>query len=84
MTINLNSTIRVTLTPLGADLYYTHYRGAFSYLSLAEMERLMKPILLKNNVWETELWHFASIMGPHLYMGGPALIEGTDMEVVNP
>lgn len=83
MIVNLNSTIRVKLTPLGADLYYAHYRHSFRYLPKEEIERLIDPIRLTDNIWETQLWFFASVMGPHLYMGGPALIEGTDMEVVN-
>lgn len=79
--VNLNAHIRVQLTPLGVDLYHAYYRRLYSHYP-ANGPIPLYPALKDDCFWETELWHFAHIMGPWLYNGAQPVTVGTDLEIL--
>lgn len=66
-TFSINDTIRVRLTDAGrAHLLASPYRTK------------VEP----DGTFEIQLWDFAHVFGPKLYMGAPTLIDGGQVEVL--
>ena len=59
MNININSSIKISLTPNGLDIYNQY------------LKNLNQPPVGKIFILETELCEFANIFGKHLYNGNP-------------
>ncbi len=59
MNININSSIKISLTPNGLEIYNQY------------LKKLNQPSVCKNFILETELWEFANIFGEYLYNGNP-------------
>lgn len=61
VTVNLNARVRAKLTPFGLATLY------------AARATVCVPndILERRGEWETQLWQFMAVFGPHLYNGAP-------------
>lgn len=76
--INLNETIKVKLTPLGAEIYYKQ----FDELNKQYERQICKPRMPqidKDGYTEFQLWHFIELYGQHIGMCKPNVIEPLDI-----
>ena len=76
--INLNETIKVKLTPLGAEIYYKQ----FDELNKQRGRKICKPHMPridKDGYTEFQLWHFIELYGQHIGMCKPNVIEPLDI-----
>lgn len=72
--INLNDTIKVKLTPYGAEIYYKQ----FDKLNKQYEKEICKPHMPqidKDGYTEFQLWHFIELYGEHIGMCKPNVIE---------
>ena len=72
--INLNETIKVKLTPYGAEIYYKQ----FDELNKQYGRQICKPHMPridKDGYTEFQLWHFMELYGQHIGMCKPNVIE---------
>lgn len=75
--INLNSIIKVKLTPRGVDIFYHQY-DELNKNSLFRGTKLIAPRMPeidKDGYTEFVLWKFMSIYGEHMVMGAPEVIN---------
>lgn len=76
--INLNETIKVKLTPYGAEIYYKQ----FDELNKQRGREICKPQMPridKDGYTEFQLWHFMELYGEHIGMCKPNVIEPLDI-----
>lgn len=76
--INLNETIKVKLTPYGAEIYYKQ----FDELNKQYGREICKPLMPqidKDGYTEFQLWHFIELYGQHIGMCKPNVIEPLDI-----
>ena len=76
--INLNETIKVKLTPYGAEIYYKQ----FDELNKQRGREICKPHMPridKDGYTEFQLWHFIELYGQHIGMCKPNVIEPLDI-----
>lgn len=76
--INLNETIKVKLTPLGAEIYYKQ----FDELNKQRGREICKPQMPridKDGYTEFQLWNFIELYGEHIGMCKPNVIEPLDI-----
>ena len=76
--INLNETIKVKLTPYGAEIYYKQ----FDELNKQHGRQICKPQMPridKDGYTEFQLWHFIELYGQHIGMCKPNVIEPLDI-----
>ena len=76
--INLNETIKVKLTPYGAEIYYKQ----FDKLNKQRGREICKPHMPridKDGYTEFQLWHFIELYGQHIGMCKPNVIESLDI-----
>lgn len=76
--INLNDTIKVKLTPLGAEIYYKQ----FDELNKQRGREICKPQMPridKDGYTEFQLWNFMELYGQHIGMCKPNVIEPLDI-----
>ena len=76
--INLNETIKVKLTPYGAEIYYKQ----FDELNKQRGREICKPQMPridKDGYTEFQLWHFIELYGKHIGMCKPNVIEPLDI-----
>lgn len=76
--INLNDTIKVKLTPLGAEIYYKQ----FDELNKQYGREICKPLMPridKDGYTEFQLWHFIELYGQHIGLGKTNVIEPLDI-----
>ena len=72
--INLNETIKVKLTPYGAEIYYKQ----FDELNKKYEREICKPYMPqidKEGYTEFQLWNFIELYGQHIGMCKPNVIE---------
>ena len=72
--INLNDTIKVKLTPYGAEIYYKQ----FDKLNKQYEKEICKPHMPqidKDGYTEFQLWHFIELYGEHIGMCKPNVID---------
>lgn len=72
--INLNETIKVKLTPYGAEIYYKQ----FDELNKQRGREICKPHMPridKDGYTEFQLWHFMELYGEHIGMCKPNVID---------
>lgn len=78
--INLNETIKVKLTPYGAEIYYKQ----FDELNKQRGREICKPHMPridKDGYTEFQLWHFIELYGEHIGMCKPNVIEPIEIIV---
>lgn len=78
--INLNDTIKVKLTPLGAEIYYKQ----FDKLNKQHEKEICKPHMPqidKDGYTEFQLWHFIELYGEHIGMCKPNVIDPIEIIV---
>lgn len=91
--LNLNSIIKVKLTPKGTDIFYHQYdkfNEKFNLSDNLQLKPLMPPID-KDGYTEFQLWRFIDLYGNHFKMGTQEqpiqdlniYIEDKDLEEVN-
>ena len=76
--INLNETIKVKLTPYGAEIYYKQ----FDELNKQYGREICKPLMPridKDGYTEFQLWHFIELYGQHIGVCKPNVIEPLDI-----
>lgn len=76
--INLNETIKVKLTPLGAEIYYKQ----FDELNKQYGRQICKPQMPridKDGYTEFQLWHFIELYGQHIGMCKQNVIKPLDI-----
>lgn len=76
--INLNETIKVKLTPYGAEIYYKQ----FDELNKQHGRQICKPQMPridKDGYTEFQLWHFIELYGQHIGMCKPNVIKPLDI-----
>lgn len=72
--INLNETIKVKLTPYGAEIYYRQ----FDELNKQRGREICKPHMPridKDGYTEFQLWHFIELYGEHIGICKPNVVE---------
>ena len=72
--INLNETIKVKLTPLGAEIYYKQFDEVNKQRG-REICKQQMPQIDKDGYTEFQLWHFMELYGQHIGMCKPNVIE---------
>ena len=76
--INLNETIKVKLTPYGAEIYYKQ----FDELNKQYGREICKPLMPridKDGYTEFQLWNFIELYGQHIGVCKPNVIEPLDI-----
>ena len=76
--INLNETIKVKLTPLGAEIYYKQFDELNKQYE-REICKPQMPQIDKDGYTEFQLWHFIELYGHHIGMCKPNVIEPLDI-----
>ena len=76
--INLNETIKVKLTPLGAEIYYKQFDELNKECG-REICKPQMPKIDKDGYTEFQLWHFIELYGEHIGMCKPNVIEPLDI-----
>ena len=76
--INLNETIKVKLTPLGAEIYYKQFDELNKQYE-REICKPQMPQIDKDGYTEFQLWHFIELYGEHIGMCKPNVIEPLDI-----
>lgn len=78
--LNLNTTIKVKLTPYGADIFYHQYDNFLKqYPHLKETIKPRMPEIDENGFTEFQLWSFIEIFGTHIGMACKNVIEPIDI-----
>ena len=72
--INLNETIKVKLTPYGAEIYYKQFDEANKQYG-KEICKPHMPRIDKDGYTEFQLWHFIELYGQHIGICKPNVIE---------
>lgn len=78
--INLNDTIKVKLTPYGAEIYYKQYDELNKNTGKTVLEPRM-PQIDKEGYTKFQLWHFIELYGEHIGMCKPNVIEPIEIIV---
>lgn len=83
MKINLNHTIKVTLTDLGNKIYEDYLRNEYEFLSHYTGLRWidLKHREDKDGYIHLQLWEFMLIFGEHFCVGSKAITEGNEIIV---
>ena len=76
--INLNETIKVKLTPYGAEIYYKQFDELNKKYG-REICNPQMPRIDKDGYTEFQLWHFIELYGQHIGMCKPNVIEPLDI-----
>lgn len=76
--INLNETVKVKLTPLGAKIYYKQFDDVNKQYG-REICKPQMPQIDKDGYTEFQLWHFIELYGQHIGMCKPNVIEPLDI-----
>ena len=76
--INLNETIKVKLTPYGAEIYYKQFDEVNKQCG-REICKPQMPRIDKDGYTELQLWHFIELYGQHIGMCKPNVIEPLDI-----
>ena len=76
--INLNETIKVKLTPYGAEIYYKQFDEVNKQCG-REICKPHMPRIDKDGYTEFQLWHFIELYGQHIGMCKPNVIEPLDI-----
>ena len=76
--INLNETIKVKLTPYGAEIYYKQF-DELNKKYEREICKPQMPQIDKEGYTEFQLWHFIELYGQHIGMCKPNVIEPLDI-----
>ena len=76
--INLNETIKVKLTPLGAEIYYKQFDELNKQYE-REICKPQMPRIDKDGYTEFQLWHFIELYGKHIGVCKPNVIEPLDI-----
>ena len=76
--INLNETIKVKLTPYGAEIYYKQFDELNKKYG-REIFNPQMPRIDKDGYTEFQLWHFIELYGQHIGMYNPNVIEPLDI-----
>lgn len=76
--INLNETIKVKLTPYGAEIYYKQFDEVNKQRG-REICKPQMPRIDKDGYTEFQLWHFIELYGQHIGMCKPNVIEPLDI-----
>lgn len=76
--INLNETIKVKLTPYGAEIYYKQFDEVNKQYGREICKPLM-PRIDKDGYTEFQLWHFIELYGQHIGLGKTNVIEPLDI-----
>lgn len=76
--INLNETIKVKLTPYGAEIYYKQFDEVNKQRG-REICKPQMPQIDKDGYTEFQLWHFIELYGQHIGMCKPNVIEPLDI-----
>ena len=76
--INLNETIKVKLTPYGAEIYYKQFDEVNKQRG-REICKPQMPRIDKDGYTEFRLWHFIELYGQHIGMCKPNVIEPLDI-----
>ena len=76
--INLNDTIKVKLTPLGAEIYYKQFDELNKQYG-REICKPQMPKIDKDGYTEFQLWNFIELYGQHIGMCKPNVIEPLDI-----
>lgn len=76
--INLNETIKVKLTPYGAEIYYKQFDELNKQYG-REICKPQMPRIDKDGYTEFQLWHFMELYGEHIGMCKPNVIEPLDI-----
>lgn len=76
--INLNETIKVKLTPYGAEIYYKQFDELNKQCG-REICKPQMPRIDKDGYTEFQLWHFVELYGEHIGMCKPNVIEPLDI-----
>lgn len=86
MQLNLNETIKVKLTPFGAEIYYHKNDELIERLQSRglqpRIEQRMPPID-REGFTEFQLWDFMNIYGDYFEWGAPDVIEDNTIYIVN-
>ena len=72
--INLNETIKVKLTPYGAEIYYKQFDEVNKQCG-KEICKPHMPRIDKDGYTEFQLWHFIELYGQHIGICKPNVIE---------
>ena len=72
--INLNETIKVKLTPLGAEIYYKQFDEVNKQCG-REICKPQMPRIDKDGYTEFQLWHFIELYGEHIGICKPNVVE---------
>ena len=76
--INLNETLKVKLTPLGAEIYYKQF-DELNKQCLREICKPQMPRIDKDGYTEFQFWHFIELYGQHIGMCKQNVIEPLDI-----
>ena len=76
--INLNETIKVKLTPYGAEIYYKQFDELNKNYG-REICNPQMPRIDKDGYTKFQLWHFMELYGEHIGMCKPNVIEPLDI-----
>ena len=76
--INLNETIKVKLTPYGAEIYYKQFDELNKQCG-REICKPHMPRIDKDGYTEFQLWHFIELYGQHIGMCKLNVIEPLDI-----
>ena len=76
--INLNETIKVKLTPLGAEIYYKQF-DELNKQCWREICKPQMPRIDKDGYTEFQFWHFIELYGQHIGMCKQNVIEPLDI-----
>ena len=76
--INLNETIKVKLTPYGAEIYYKQFDEVNKQCG-REICKPKMPRIDKDGYTEFQLWHFIELYGQHIGMCKLNVIEPLDI-----
>lgn len=76
--INLNETIKVKLTPYGAEIYYKQFDELNKQYD-REICKPQMPQIDKDGYTEFQLWNFIELYGQHIGMCKPNVIEPLDI-----
>ena len=76
--INLNDTIKVKLTPYGAEIYYKQF-DELNKQRGREICKPQMPLIDKDGYTKFQLWHFIELYGQHIGMCKQNVIEPLDI-----
>lgn len=85
--INLNDTIKVKLTPLGADIYYRQYDDFIEQMKRENNHKVLEtvkprmPRIDKDGFTEIQFWHFIQLYGEYTGIAKQDVIEGCSIYV---